>query len=272
MEPYFSPWGIIYVNTQDIKPAGTAYRGIPKRLLDIVLSFLAIMLTALPMLVCALAIYIESGGPVIFRQWRMGADRRPFICFKFRTMTNDAPHSCATVALRSPERYITRVGAGLRASSLDELPQLFNVLRGDMSLIGPRPVICEEHELIGLRTSLGVYNIRPGMTGLAQVRGRDSVSIRRKAAYDTQYMEHMSLSLDARVLWRTLINVVNRSDIHEGSGTTENVGSAKSGTRIGTANSVESSEGMSDLECVGQTESEQNTVSADSADGGTAHG
>lgn len=169
------------------------------------------------MLICALAIALEGGGPVIFRQWRMGADRRPFICFKFRTMTADAPHNCATAELCTPERYITPVGALLRATSLDELPQLFNVLRGDMSLIGPRPVICEERELIGLRDSLGVYAIRPGMTGLAQVRGRDSVPLRRKAAYDAQYMENMSFALDAVLLWRTLINVVNRADIREGA-------------------------------------------------------
>lgn len=198
------------------RPHGAAYRGMPKRLLDIILSAAAIVVMALPMLLCAAAIYIDDGGPVVFRQWRMGADRRPFICLKFRTMTRGAPHSCATAQLRSPERFITRVGAVLRATSLDELPQLFNVLRGEMSLIGPRPVICEERELIGLRDSLGVYAIRPGITGLAQVRGRDSVSLRRKAAYDAQYMENMSFSLDARLLWQTIINVVNRRGVIEG--------------------------------------------------------
>ncbi len=252
-----SPWGIFHVNMQDIKSAGAAYRGVPKRMLDIIISLFAIALTALPMLVCALAVYAESGGPVIFRQWRMGTDRRPFICFKFRTMTNDAPHSCATAELRSPERYITRVGAVLRATSLDELPQLFNVLRGDMSLIGPRPVICEECELIGLRARLGVYNIRPGMTGLAQVRGRDSVSIRRKAAYDTQYMEHMSLSLDARLLWRTLINVANRSDIREGTGDAGDAGDTARAGSVG--NSV-------------ITDNTENANDTGSTDGGTGHG
>lgn len=196
---------------------GTAYRGGLKRLLDIILSSAAIVVTALPMLTCAAAVYLEDGGPVIFRQWRMGADGRPFLCFKLRTMKNNAPHSCATAALEAPERYITHVGALLRATSLDELPQLINVLRGEMSLIGPRPVICEERELIGLRDSLGVYSIRPGMTGLAQVRGRDSVSTRRKAAYDAQYMENMSFALDARLLGQTFINVVNRRDILEGA-------------------------------------------------------
>ena len=297
-----STWGIIHVNMQDIKSFGAAYRGVPKRLLDIIISLFAIALTALPMLVCALAVYAESGGPVIFRQWRMGTDRRPFICFKFRTMTNDAPHSCATAELHSPERYITRVGAVLRATSLDELPQLFNVLRGDMSLIGPRPVICEESELIGLRASLGVYNIRPGMTGLAQVRGRDSVSIRRKAAYDAQYMEHMSLSLDARLLWRTLINVVNRSDIRDGAvdagsvGDTEraesagdsgNIGNAEDAGISGSIGNAENAGGIGNAENAGEAGSIGNAENAGEAgsagstenangtgntDGGTGHG
>ena len=262
-----SPWGIFHVNMQDIKSAGTAYRGVPKRLLDIIISLFAIALTALPMLVCALAVYAESGGPVIFRQWRMGTDRRPFICFKFRTMTNDAPHSCATAELHSPERYITRVGAVLRATSLDELPQLFNVLRGDMSLIGPRPVICEESELIGLRASLGVYNIRPGMTGLAQVRGRDSVSIRRKAAYDAQYMEHMSLSLDARLLWRTLINVVNRSDIRDGAVDAGGGGDTARAESAGGSGNIGNAEDAGDSGSIGNAENAGGIGNAENAGG-----
>ena len=206
---------------------------------------------------------------MIFRQWRMGTDRRPFICFKFRTMTNDAPHSCATAELHSPERYITRVGAVLRATSLDELPQLFNVLRGDMSLIGPRPVICEESELIGLRASLGVYNIRPGMTGLAQVRGRDSVSIRRKAAYDAQYMEHMSLSLDARLLWRTLINVVNRSDIREGAVDAGGGGDTARSGSTGDSENIGNAENAGEAGSAGSTENANGTGNTD---GGTGHG
>ncbi len=192
------------------------YSGLPKRLLDMTFSLSGLIIAALPMAICAAAIWIESGGPVIFRQNRVGADRRNFTCYKFRTMSPDAPHECATAELDHPERYITRVGRFLRRTSLDELPQLFNVLRGDMSLIGPRPVIPSERELVGLRDSLGVYGIRPGMTGLAQIRGRDVVSIRRKAAYDAQYMERMSLGYDCVLLMQTLINVVLCRNVREG--------------------------------------------------------
>lgn len=194
------------------------YGGLPKRIFDVVFALSGLMIAALPMLVCAAAIWLEGGGPVIFRQRRVGSDRRIFICYKFRTMKTNAPPERATAALEHPERYITAVGRLLRRTSLDELPQLFNVLRGDMSLIGPRPVIAAEEELIGLRDSLGVYCIRPGMTGLAQVRGRDSVSILRKAAYDAQYVERMSLAYDLQLLWKTLINVVLCRGVREGSG------------------------------------------------------
>lgn len=192
------------------------YSGIPKRILDIAVALAGLFIGALPMIICAAAIYIEGGGPVIFRQRRVGTDCRPFVCYKFRTMSCDAPPECATAALVAPERYITRVGGFLRRTSLDELPQLFNVLKGDMSLIGPRPVIAAESELIGLRDMLGVYHIRPGMTGLAQVRGRDQVSIRRKAAYDALYVERMSFGYDVMLLVRTLINVVCCRGVREG--------------------------------------------------------
>ena len=189
----------------------------PKRLLDVVLALAGLFISAVPMAICAAAIYIEGDGPIIFCQRRVGEDCRPFVCYKFRTMSVDAPSECATAALEHPERYITRVGRFLRRTSLDELPQLFNVLKGDMSLIGPRPVIAAERELIGLRDKLGVYHIRPGMTGLAQVRGRDQVSIRRKAAYDALYVERMSFGFDAMLLLQTLINVVGCRGIREGS-------------------------------------------------------
>ena len=193
------------------------YGGLPKRILDIAVALAGLIIAAFPMALCAAAIYIDGGGPIIFRQRRIGADCRPFVCYKFRTMSPDAPRECATAALEHPEQYITRVGVFLRRTSLDELPQLFNVLKGDMSLIGPRPVIASESELIGLRDILGVYGIRPGMTGLAQVRGRDSVSIRRKAAYDAQYVERMSFGYDLMLFIRTLFNVVCCRGVREGS-------------------------------------------------------
>lgn len=192
------------------------YCGLPKRIFDVASALAGMILAALPMLLSAIAIMLEGDGPVIFRQLRVGIDRKPFVCYKFRTMTTDAPRECATAALEAPERYITRVGKFLRRTSLDELPQLVNVLRGDMSLIGPRPVICSEDELIDLRGSLGVYGIRPGMTGLAQVRGRDCLSNRRKAALDAQYLERMSFGYDIRLLARTMVNVICCRGVREG--------------------------------------------------------
>ena len=199
-----------------IDRARNIYGGVPKRILDIIFSVSGLLLFSLPMLLCAAAIVVEDGCPVIFRQTRIGADLKPFVCYKFRTMRCDAPHDRATADLHDAHKYITRVGAFLRRTSLDELPQLFNVLRGDMSLIGPRPVIPQERELIALRNSLGVYCIRPGLTGLAQVRGRDSVSVRRKAAYDAQYVERMSFVYDATLMAKTLFSVICCRGVQEG--------------------------------------------------------
>jgi O-antigen biosynthesis protein WbqP len=192
------------------------YGGICKRFFDIIGASVMLLVAALPMLAAALAIKIEGGGNVIFRQTRMGACMKPFTCYKFRTMKSNAPHDCATAKLENPELYITRVGAALRKMSIDELPQLFNVLKGEMSLVGPRPVITGETELISLRASLGVYSVKPGITGLAQVRGRDCLSDRRKAALDAQYIERMSLLFDIKLLCCTLVSVLSCRGIREG--------------------------------------------------------
>lgn len=138
-----------------------------------------------------LAIAVDSEGGVLFAQSRMGKDGRPFIIFKFRTMYPQAPADTPTGALDDPSRHITPVGRFLRRTSLDELPQLFNILKGDMSFIGPRPVVLAERALIGLRRAKGADRVRPGITGLAQVQGRDEVPARRKACYDAYYARHM---------------------------------------------------------------------------------
>lgn len=191
------------------------YGGIPKRLFDLTAAVLLLVLGAPLMLFAAVAVMLEGGG-IIFRQTRMGAGMKTFVCYKFRTMRRDAPPNCATSALERPERYITRTGAVLRRLSIDELPQLINVIRGDMSLVGPRPVIPDEKELIELRRSLGVYGVRPGITGLAQLRGRDCLADRRKAAYDAQYIERMSFGYDIRLLVGTLVSVAGCCGIREG--------------------------------------------------------
>lgn len=195
----------------------SAYCRFLKRGLDIIIAAAGLIILALPMAVAALAIKLCDGGRVIFRQERVGLGGRHFICYKFRTMRPDAPRDCATRELFDAEKYITPVGRFLRRASVDELPQLLNVLKGDMSIVGPRPVIPAESELVGLRQALGVYSVRPGITGLAQVRGRDCVSICRKAAYDAQYAESLSLLGDISLLFKTLFCVFCGSGIREGS-------------------------------------------------------
>lgn len=174
-----------------------------KRAIDAVFSlFLLILLLPLFLLIVVL-IRCETPGNGIFTQHRCGRYGKPFVIYKFRTMRTDAPHNVATVALRDPDRYITRVGRFLRKTSLDELPQLLNVLKGDMSFVGPRPVVLTERDLIRLRRRNGADRVRPGMTGLAQVSGRDTVTVYEKARYDAQYAKRVSLWLDMRIVLLT---------------------------------------------------------------------
>ncbi len=147
----------------------------------------------------------------------MGEGCRPFRLYKFRTMTNAAPHDCATSALSNPGQYITRFGGFLRATSLDELPQLFNILRGDMSLIGPRPVVPSERELIAHRLREGAYTVKPGLSGLAQVLGRDLLEGREKAVLDGLYARRLSFRNDAAIFARTAFYVLARRGIREGA-------------------------------------------------------
>ena len=179
-----------------------------KRLFDIFLSLTLLILLAPLMGVIALAIKLTSKGPVLFRQIRIGKGGECFTCLKFRTMTADAPHDCPSGALRERERYITRVGAFLRRFSLDELPQLFSVLAGKMSLVGYRPLIPSESACHTMRQSLGVYVMRPGMTGYAQLSGRDRVLDKNKALLDAYYVRHASFSWDLELLCQTLISAL----------------------------------------------------------------
>ena len=163
-----------------------------------------------------IAIALDSPGSVIFIQKRAGKYSRPFSIFKFRTMSIAAPPDVATKELAGAHTYITRVGGFLRKTSLDELPQLWNILKGDMSFVGPRPVVLTETELLLLRRRLGADRIRPGITGLAQVRGRDTVTIRHKARYDAYYARHASFRLDMRVIADTVLCVLTADGIQEG--------------------------------------------------------
>ena len=188
-----------------------------KRAADLAGALLLMGILSPLFLLIMLAIAVDSEGGVLFAQSRMGKDGRPFIIFKFRTMYPQAPADTPTSALDDPSRHITPVGRFLRRTSLDELPQLFNILKGDMSFIGPRPVVLAERALIGLRRAKGADRVRPGITGLAQVQGRDEVPARRKACYDAYYARHMGPGLDAWIFMRTFRCVCTGEGMREGA-------------------------------------------------------
>ena len=181
-----------------------------KRAFDLLVAGTAFLIFLLPMLLIALAVKIDDPkGKVFFVQDRMGLHGKSFGCVKFRTMKADAPHDLSTAELRDPRRYLTRVGPFLRRFSLDELPQLWCILKGDMSLIGPRPLVTRE-ACNDLRLRLGVYALRPGLSGLAQVRGRDDVYYKNKALMDAVYVKNATLGLDLRLMGETVHTVLSR--------------------------------------------------------------
>ncbi|MDU6855745.1 MAG: sugar transferase [Clostridiales bacterium] len=187
-----------------------------KRVLDVVLS-VGILIGAWPfMLIAAIAIKVEDPkGPVIFKQTRVGKDKKPFKIYKFRSMWTETP-DVPTHLLSDPNQFITKVGAFLRKTSIDEVPQLINILKGDMSFVGPRPSLFSQEDLIEERDKLNVHRVRPGLTGLAQVNGRDELPIPVKAAYDGEYVEKMSFKLDVKLFFRTFISVAKSEGVVEG--------------------------------------------------------
>jgi len=183
-----------------------------KRLIDILLSGAALIVLAIPIVLVALAVKLTSRGPMLYWSERIGRGNRSFRMPKFRSMRVDTP-VVATHLLDSPERWLTPIGSFLRRSSLDELPQLWSIFVGDMSIVGPRPALFNQHDLIELRTQRGVHKLRPGLTGWAQVNGRDEIPIPEKVAYDAWYLEHQSLALDLRIMWRTAAQVVRSEGV-----------------------------------------------------------
>lgn len=181
-----------------------------KRSFDIVVSFLMLIVLSPIMLLIAIAIKCDSKGSVIFKQKRMGKDGKIFYCYKFRSMRTDAPRDCATSLLKNPEQYQTRVGRFLRKTSLDELPQLWCVLVGSMSIIGYRPLVLTEEKCNEMRRRLNVFSFRPGVSGYAQVHGRDDVYYKNKAVLDAEYVKKASLWLDLKLLFQTVIVVLKR--------------------------------------------------------------
>ena len=192
------------------------YRRYVKRILDVTGAFV-LLIALLPFwALISLVIKLDSKGPVLFKQKRLGLNEVPFQIYKFRTMRTDAPSEMATNQLYQSGRYITRVGVYLRTLSLDELPQLYNILKGDMSFVGFRPCLWNEFELDEERRKTGAYAVRPGITGLAQIRGRDELDPREKALYDGVYAKNVGFDYDLRILTKTLFAVFNKEGYHEG--------------------------------------------------------
>ncbi len=192
-----------------------------KRLADFLLSALGLIVLLIPMLLLGIIIWLDDPGPVLFSHLRVGREGKMFRLYKFRTMGVETPGYLPTSEITEPDQYLTRAGRILRRLSLDELPQLVNVLRGDMSLVGPRPLIGEEGDIHEMRLRLGAYAVRPGVTGLAQINGRDLVQPADKVRWDVQYVANFSLWQDLSILLSTFPKVFRSEGILEGDGSGE---------------------------------------------------
>ena len=192
------------------------YEKYVKRIIDIVLSFVGLVLLSPLLLIIALLIKLDSKGPVLFKQKRVAKGKAYFSILKFRTMYADVPKDVPTHLLANPDSKITKVGRFLRKSSLDELPQIWNILVGEMSIIGPRPALWNQYDLIAERDKYGANDIRPGLTGLAQVMGRDELPITIKAEYDGKYARHITFWGDIKIFFKTIGNVISADGVKEG--------------------------------------------------------
>ena len=192
------------------------YQRFVKRVLDIVLSLAGIVVLALPLAVISLAVKLDSPGPVFFRQKRFGIHKSFFNILKFRTMRTDTPKDMPTHLLNDPTKWITKTGAFLRKTSLDELPQLFNILAGQMSVIGPRPALWNQEDLIALRDQYGANDVMPGLTGWAQINGRDELPLDVKARLDGEYAKNISFAFDVKCFIGTVKSVLSHDGVVEG--------------------------------------------------------
>ena len=192
------------------------YQKFGKRLWDILLSGIGILVLSPVYLLVALAIKVDDPGPIFFRQKRVGLHKSYFQILKFRTMKMCTPHDTPTHLLQNPEQYITRVGKVLRKTSLDELPQIFQIFTGKMSVIGPRPALWNQFDLIALRDKVGANDVRPGLTGWAQINGRDEIPIEQKAALDGEYVKNLSFLFDCKCFFGSVTAVLGRKGVVEG--------------------------------------------------------
>lgn len=186
-----------------------------KRFLDIAITAMGLMVLLVPMAIIALIIYLDDPGKVLFTQYRVGRNGKRFKLYKFRSMQMSTPKYLATAEMGDPQQYYTKVGKILRKLSLDELPQLFNVLKGDMSIVGPRPLISDEYEMHAMRMRFGVYTTRPGITGLAQINGRDAVGPVEKIHFDVQYLQNYGFKTDVKILLSTIPKVLRKEGIQD---------------------------------------------------------
>ncbi|MDB8542319.1 sugar transferase [Turicibacter sanguinis] len=187
-----------------------------KRIFDLISSFTIIILLSPILLLLVVIIKCTSKGPVLFKQRRMGLNNQEFMIYKFRTMRIDTPN-VATHLLKNPEQYITPIGKFMRKTSLDELPQLFNILKGEMSVVGPRPALYNQYDLIEMRTKVNVHTVRPGLTGLAQVSGRDELELEKKVYFDKKYLEKQSFFYDLKLIFLTFFKVFKSEGVVEGA-------------------------------------------------------
>ena len=188
-----------------------------KRIIDFIIAFLGIIILSPLFLLIMIAIKVESKGPVFFKQKRIGKNKKYFIIYKFRTMWTDTPKDMPTHMLKNANNYITKVGNILRKTSLDELPQIINILKGEMSIIGPRPALWNQDDLIEERDKYLANNVRPGLTGWAQINGRDELEIPKKAKLDGEYVSKTSFLFDMKVFFKTIWKVFRHDGIVEGS-------------------------------------------------------
>lgn len=187
-----------------------------KRLIDLILSLIGLIILSPVLIIISILIKIDSKGPVFFKQKRVGIHKKLFNIYKFRTMYIDTPKDMPTHLLNNPEAYITKVGKFLRKTSLDELPQLINIIKGEMAVIGPRPALYNQEDLIELRDKYKANDIRPGLTGWAQIHGRDELEIEEKAKLDGYYTEHISFLLDIKCFFLTIASVLKHEGVVEG--------------------------------------------------------
>ena len=193
----------------------TGYRYI-KRIIDILLSGLAIIILSPLLLILCIAIKLDSPGPIFFTQKRVGIHKTYFQIYNFRTMRPDTPKDMPTHMLANPEQYITKTGRFLRKTSLDELPQIFNIFKGDMSIVGPRPALWNQDDLVAERDKYGANDVTPGLTGWAQINGRDELEIPVKAKLDGEYVKKYGFTMDVRCFFGTFLSVLRQDGVVEG--------------------------------------------------------